>query len=75
MTNSIAPSRGLNTRDAAQYIGISFATLRKMRLEDYQHLKEEKSIEGPKWLKIGKRIVYLRDELDRWLDSRFGAAL
>lgn len=75
MVNSITPPRGLNTREAAHYIGISFATLHKMRQEDYKRLKEGRPIGGPKLLKIGTRIVYLRDELDLWLDSKIGAVL
>jgi hypothetical protein len=55
-------SRGLNTAAAAHYIGFSAAFLRKAR-----RLKTE--INGPKFRRIGNRVIYLREDLDAWLDQ------
>ena len=55
-------ARGLNTSNAAQYIGFSESFLRKalMGITD---------VEGPNFKKIGKRVVYLREDLDAFLDQ------
>ena len=60
-------ARGLRTRDAAEYIGFSQAFLRKARcgLTD---------ITGPQYKKIGSRVVYLREDLDAFLDQAKAAA-
>ncbi len=48
------------TREAAAYCGSSKSTLEKLRL----------SGGGPKYLKLGRRVVYDPDDLDAWLASK-----
>ena len=45
---------------AAHYLGITTSTLAKYRLTG----------EGPKFARIGKRIVYLNQDLDAWMLAR-----
>jgi excisionase family DNA binding protein len=50
----------LNAIKAAQYVGLSASTLAKMRL----------SGNSPAFLKLGRRVLYRRSDLDEWLESR-----
>jgi predicted DNA-binding transcriptional regulator AlpA len=45
---------------AAHYLGVTTSTLAKYRLTG----------EGPKFARIGKRIAYLKEDLDAWMLSR-----
>ena len=51
--------RKLNSPEAAEYLGISVSTLSKRRVDG----------DGPKYLKLGRRVVYDTRDLDDWLDS------
>ena len=54
----------LNTRQAAEYIGVAKRTLDKWRLNQYQG-------RGPKYIRLGyKTIRYTKTELDKWLKKR-----
>lgn len=53
--------RGLSTALAARYIGLSVSFLEKSRIN-------QTKLPGPKFKKLGKRVVYLRDDLDAYLD-------
>ena len=55
-------ARGLNTAAAAQYIGFSSGFLRKARRGLTQ-------VPGPKYRRISNRVVYLREDLDQFLDQ------
>ncbi len=55
-------ARGLNTADAAQYIGFSAGFLRKAR-------RGKTKVSGPKFRRIGNRVIYVRAELDIFLDQ------
>ena len=57
--------RCLTEKEAAHYIGMSIAFLRKDRCEG----KIGNRTIGPKHLKIGKSVRYLKDDLDRWLEE------
>lgn len=57
--------RGFNEKQAAMYIGMSVSFLRKDRM----HGVIRSRTPGPRWGKVGKRVVYLRDDLDSWLDN------
>ena len=46
---------------AARFLGLGESTLAKWRL------KGRPFGEGPPFLKVGKAVIYRRDELDRWL--------
>lgn len=55
-------ARALSTADAAHYICFSESFLRKARIG-------LTNTPGPKFKKIGKKVVYLRENLDSWLDQ------
>ncbi len=59
MTHQPIP-RYLRTRPAADYIGLSPRTLEKFRL----------SGAGPTYSKVGRAVLYDRQELDLWLAER-----
>jgi len=50
----------LNSPEAAEYPGISVSTLSKRRVDG----------DGPKYLKLGRRVVYDTRDPDGWLDTR-----
>jgi predicted DNA-binding transcriptional regulator AlpA len=52
--------RKLNSPETAEYLGISVSTLSKRRVFG----------DGPKYLKLGRRVVYDTRDLDAWLDTR-----
>ena len=54
--------RALNEEGAARYIGRSVFYLRDARLG-------RTKLPGPKFLRVGRNINYLVEELDAWLDS------
>jgi hypothetical protein len=45
---------------AAHYLGVTTSTLAKYRLTG----------EGPKFARIGRRIVYFKEDLDAWMLGR-----
>ena len=53
-------TRYLNTRQAADHLGLSTRTLDRFRV----------SGNGPVFLKFGSRVRYLREDLDGWARSR-----
>lgn len=55
-------ARALSTADAAHYISFSESFLRKARIG-------LTNIPGPIFKKIGKKVVYLREDLDAFLDQ------
>lgn len=61
---SITP-RGMSESEAAVYIGISSISLRQGRCEG----RRDKRMPPPPYVKIGRKILYLRDDLDRWLET------
>jgi Helix-turn-helix domain len=50
----------LNTREAARHLGLAPATLAKMRCWGG----------SPPFLRLGRKVVYCRDDLDEWLNTR-----
>jgi len=54
--------RALSTATAAAYLGLSESFLEKSRVN-------QTKTPGPKATKIGKRVVYLREDLDFYLDN------
>ncbi len=61
-TDNPIESPVLNTAEAAKYLRLSTSFLEKARLKNAQTL-------GPKFKRAGTRILYLRDELDAYLES------
>ena len=52
--------RGYSVREAAQYLSLSKSFLDHARL----------SGDGPKFIRVGRRnVLYLREDLDAWLDQ------
>ena len=58
MTNSIEKEK-FDTDEAAKYTKLSASTLAKRRVFGG----------GPKYLKLGRRVVYSKRDLDDWLDA------
>lgn len=52
--------RLLGTDEAAPIVGVSAQTLHDWRQAD----------KGPPYLRVGRKIVYLREDLDAWLAAR-----
>jgi predicted DNA-binding transcriptional regulator AlpA len=57
--------RALSDREAAIYLGMSVSFLRQDRLNGYR----EGRTPGPRWVKIGRSVRYLREDLDDWLEQ------
>lgn len=55
----------LKEKDAAEYIGMSRSFLRQDRMNGFR----ENRTPGPKFLKIGRSIRYLKEDLDEWLNQ------
>lgn len=54
------PTRYLDTKQAAAYLGISPKTLNKMRVTGT----------GPRYAKANRRVIYDLRDLDRWVEDR-----
>ena len=56
--------RAFTDKEAGLYIGMSRSWLRHIRLEGARldHL------EGPRFIKMGRSVRYLREDLDFWLE-------
>jgi hypothetical protein len=55
--------RLLTEKQAALYIGMSRSFLRQSRMNG----KRENRTPGPPFLKIGRKVLYLAEDLDAWL--------
>ncbi len=55
--NTTSRHKMLRTTEAAEYCGSSSSTFEKMRLRGG----------GPRFIKLGRRVVYRPDDLDAWL--------
>ena len=65
-TNSIEiEKRAYNDRQAADYIGMSESYLRISRMDGDRANRTP----GPNFIKIGKAVRYLKEDLDAWLES------
>ena len=60
MTIAITPPAKLNRHDAAEYLGVTYATLATWACLG----------KGPKFIKLGGKVVYLQKHLDEYLESR-----
>ena len=59
MTTLTGRSATLDTKAAAEYLGIAYATLVLWRREGH----------GPPYLRLGRLIRYPESDMDAWLDS------
>jgi predicted DNA-binding transcriptional regulator AlpA len=50
----------VSAKAAARLVGLSESTLAKLRLNG----------NGPLYCKLGRRVVYRPDDLEKWLESR-----
>lgn len=55
--------RLLTEKEAAPYIGMSRSFLRQSRMNG----KRKNRPPGPPFLKIGRKVLYLAEDLDAWL--------
>ena len=58
-------SRALDEKAAAKYIGMSVSFLQKDRMNGAILGRTL----GPRFAKLGKWVMYLRDDLDAWLEQ------
>lgn len=57
--------RALNEKEAGRYIGMSRSFLAQSRMDG----PREGRTPAPPFVKIGRSVRYLREDLDGWLDS------
>lgn len=57
--------RGLTEKEAANYIGMSRSYLKQDRVNGHRINRTP----GPPYVKIGRSIRYLKDDLDHWLEQ------
>jgi len=57
--------RALTDPEASKYIGMSKSFLRQSRMNGDRNNRTP----GPPWIKIGRAIRYLIEDLDEWLDE------
>lgn len=57
-------SRGMTEQEAAHYLGLSHHTLRQARCDG-----PRKGRLHPPYCKVGRKVIYLRDDLDRWVEG------
>ncbi len=59
------PHRAFSEREAASYIGMSRSFLAQSRMDG----PRESRTPAPPFIKIGRSVRYLREDLDAWLDK------
>ena len=57
--------RGFTEQEASQYIGMSRSFLRQDRMNGLRKHRTP----GPNYIRIGKSIRYLKEDLDAWLEN------
>lgn len=57
--------RAFTEIETAEYIGMSRSFLRQSRMEG----NRENRTPAPRFIKIGRAVRYLREDLDNWLDN------
>jgi hypothetical protein len=61
----VVEQRAFNEQVAARYIGLSRSFLRQSRMDGIR----ENRTPGPPFVRIGRAIRYLVDDLDAWLNK------
>ena len=64
-TNILQTKRALNDKEASVYIGMSESWLRHGRIEG----NRPERIPKPVFIKIGRSVRYLIEDLDHWLEK------
>jgi predicted DNA-binding transcriptional regulator AlpA len=62
--NQVLP-RAVSEIEAAKYIGMSRSFLAQSRMDG----KRDNRTPAPRFIKIGRSVRYLREDLDQWLDD------
>jgi predicted DNA-binding transcriptional regulator AlpA len=57
--------RALKEPEAAQYLSMSISFLRQSRMDGIR----EHRTPGPAFVKIGRAVRYLKEDLDHWLET------
>ncbi|WP_281544755.1 helix-turn-helix domain-containing protein [Grimontia sp. SpTr1] len=57
--------RAYTEQETSAYIGMSRSFLRQSRMEGHRQNRTE----APPFIKIGRAVRYLKEDLDQWLDS------
>lgn len=57
--------RAFTEIETAEYIGMSRSYLRQARMEGNRNNRTP----APKFIKVGRAVRYLKQDLDNWLDS------
>ncbi|MEZ9302561.1 helix-turn-helix domain-containing protein [Vibrio breoganii] len=65
MPNLTIDKRAYTEQETAEYIGMSRSFLRQSRMEGH---RRNRTI-APPFIKIGRAVRYLKEDLDAWLDS------
>ncbi len=63
--SNLTLKRGYKEREAARYIAMSRSFLRQSRMNG----RRENRTPGPRWIRVGRSILYLVEDLDDWLDQ------
>jgi predicted DNA-binding transcriptional regulator AlpA len=63
--SNLEKQRALSEIEASQYISMSRSFLRQSRMDG----NRDKRTPAPPFIKIGRAVRYLRDDLDNWLDQ------
>ena len=58
-------NRALTEKEASQYLGLSIAYLRYDRCYGAHGGRAP----GPRWVKLGRAVRYLKEDLDNWLEA------
>jgi len=61
----VMSKRAYTDSEAAEYIGMSETFLRQSRIEGDRPNRTP----GPPWVKIGRSVRYLKEDLDAWLEA------
>ncbi len=65
MSQTPIEKRAYTEQETAAYIGMSRSFLRQARMEG----QRKNRTEAPPFIKIGRAVRYLKEDLDLWLES------
>lgn len=66
MTHATVEKRAYTEQETAEYIGMSRSFLRQSRMEGH---RKNRTV-APPFIKIGRAVRYLKEDLDAWLDNQ-----
>ena len=65
MNSELTQKRAYTEQETATYIGMSRSFLRQSRMEGHRKNRTD----APPFIKIGRAVRYLKEDLDQWLES------